>query len=93
MTLSKPAAKKPVKCYFSESEKSRINEIAAAENKSISSYIRETVLYSRPKKGKTVYSDAVEAACRSYSGIPRIHMEAIVSAVIVSIHDSTQPTD
>ena len=93
MTLSKPAAKKPVKCYFSESEKSKIDAIAAAENKSTSSYIRETVLYSRPKKGKTVFSDAVEAACRSYSGIPRIHMEAIVSAVIVSIHDSTQPTD
>tara|TARA_R100000315_G_scaffold17738_1_gene6234 strand:+ start:1581 stop:1865 length:285 start_codon:yes stop_codon:yes gene_type:complete len=94
MTLSKPSApKKPVKCYFSESEKSKINEIATAENKSISSYIRETVLYSRPKKGKTVYSDAVEAACRSYSGISRTHMEAIVSAVIVSLHESTNPKD
>ena len=92
MTLSKPTAtKKPVKCYFSESEKSKIIEFAAAENKSISSYIRETVLYSRPKKGTTVYIDAVEAACRTYSGISRTNMEAIVSAVIISIHDSTQP--
>ena len=90
MTLSKPsAAKKPVKSYFSESEKNKINKIAIAKNKSISSYIRETVLHSWPKRGSSVYSDAVEAACRSYSGISRTHMEAIVSAVIVSLHQST----
>jgi len=90
MTLSKPSTvKKPVKCYFSEAEKIKINQLAADENKSISSYIREAVLSTRLKKGSSVYSSAVEAACRTYSGISRTSMEAIVSAVIVSLHDST----
>jgi len=87
---SKTDTKKPIKCYFSAEERSKIETFAAAENKAISCWIRDTVLHQKIKKGRTVFTSAVEAASRKYSGIPRIHMEAIVSSVIVSIHDSTQ---
>ena len=33
------------------------------------------------------YRDAVEAAARVVSGIPRVHLEALVAAVITSLHD------
>ena len=32
------------------------------------------------------YRDAVEAAARVVSGVPRVHLEAIVAAVITSLH-------
>ena len=35
--------------------------------------------------GPNVYADALEAAARSYSGIPRVAMAGIVSAVIRSL--------
>lgn len=37
--------------------------------------------------GPNVYADALEAAARSYSGIPRTAMAGIVSAVIKSLAD------
>jgi hypothetical protein len=36
-------------------------------------------------QGPQVYADALEAAARSYSGIPRVAMAGIVSAVIRSL--------
>jgi len=91
MSLSnKSDTKKPIKCYFSELERSKIEKFAAAENKPISCWIRETVLHKEIKKSRAVFSNAVEAASRRYSGIPRTQMEAIVSSVIISIYDSTQ---
>ena len=41
----------------------------------------------RLPQGPRVYSKAVEAACQSYSGLPRAQMESIVSAVIISLND------
>jgi hypothetical protein len=32
------------------------------------------------------YRSAVEAAARTVSGVPRVHLEAIVAAVITSLH-------
>jgi hypothetical protein len=43
---------------------------------------------SRLPRGRHVYAQAVEAACRSYSGLPRSQMEAIVSAVIISLENA-----
>ena len=38
-------------------------------------------------QGPQVYANAVEAAARAYPGLPRAQMEAIVSAVIVSLNN------
>lgn len=37
-------------------------------------------------QGPSVYADAVEAAARATSGIPRVHVEAMTAAVIQSLH-------
>jgi hypothetical protein len=42
------------------------------------------------KRGSGVYAAAVQAACQSYSGVPRPQMEALVSAVIRSLDASTR---
>lgn len=43
-------------------------------------------------RGPSIYADAVEAAARATSGIPRVHLEAIVAATINSLHSHGQKT-
>ena len=80
----------PVKIYLSPSERLILDEQAKQLGLPRGEMIRQRAL-SAPQQaaglpqGPQVYADALEAAARSYSGIPRTAMAGIVSAVIRSL--------
>ena len=83
-------ARTPVKIYLSPSERLVLDEQAKQLGLPRGEMIRQRAL-SAPQQaaglpqGPQVYADALEAAARSYSGIPRTAMAGIVSAVIRSL--------
>ena len=92
-TLSKPSEHLvALKTFVTHAERQQLTEEASEQNMSRSELIRERALQSafRMKRGSGVYAAAVEAACQSYSGVPRPQMEALVSAVIRSLDASTR---
>ena len=80
----------PVKIYLSPEERQILDQQAKALGIHRGEMLRERAL-SAPQQaaglpqGRQVYADALEAAARSYSGIPRTAMAGIVSAVIRSL--------
>ena len=78
--------------YVSNKERLALSSEAQANKVTRSSLIRKRLYGSEfeMKKGRTVYASAVEAACQTYSGILRAHMESIVAAVIRSLDASSQ---
>lgn len=44
-------------------------------------------------QGTHVYAAAVEAAARASGGLPRVQLEAVVAAVILSLHTHAQQPD
>ena len=80
----------PVKIYLLPSERQALDEQAKQLGLPRGEMIRQRAL-SAPQQaaglpqGPQVYADALEAAARSYSGIPRTAMAGIVSAVIKSL--------
>jgi len=80
----------PVKIYLSAEERQTLDQQAKELGVPRGEMIRERAL-SAPQqaaglpRGPQVYADALEAAARSYSGIPRVAMAGIVSAVIKSL--------
>lgn len=80
----------PVKIYLSAEERQILDQQAKELGVYRGEMIRERAL-SAPQqaaglpRGPQVYADALEAAARSYSGIPRVAMAGIVSAVIKSL--------
>lgn len=80
----------PVKIYLLPSERQTLDEQAKQLGLPRGEMIRQRAL-SAPQQaaglpqGPQVYADALEAAARSYSGIPRTAMAGIVSAVIKSL--------
>jgi len=80
----------PVKIYLLPSERLILDEQAKQLGLPRGEMIRQRAL-SAPQQaaglpqGPQVYADALEAAARSYSGIPRTAMAGIVSAVIRSL--------
>jgi hypothetical protein len=72
---------------LSDAELKIIDDHAANHNVTRSELIRDCALQgpSGIPQGSQVYADALEAAARSYSGIPRTAMAGIVSAVITSL--------
>ena len=81
-----------LKTFVTLAERQQLTEEASEQNISRSELIRERALKSafRMKHGSGVYAAAVQAACQSYSGVPRPQMEALVSAVIRSLDASTR---
>ena len=82
--------RKQFKVYFTEQEREILDEQAKELGLTRGEIIRRRAL-SAPAheaglpQGSHVYADALEAAARSYSGIPRTAMAGIVSAVIKSL--------
>ena len=80
----------PVEIYLTTEERLILDEQAKELGIHRGKMIRERAL-SAPQQaaglpqGSQVYADALEAAARSYSGIPRVAMAGIVSAVIKSL--------
>ena len=80
----------PVKIYLSAEERQILDQQAKELGIHRGEMLRERAL-SAPQQtaglpqGPQVYADALEAAARSYSGIPRVAMAGIVSAVIKSL--------
>ena len=80
----------PVKIFLSHQERQILDEQAKQLGMRRGEMIRQRAL-SAPQataglpQGPQVYADALEAAARSYSGIPRTAMAGIVSAVIRSL--------
>ena len=92
-TLSKPIEKLvELKTYVSHAEKQQLTEEASKKNISRSELIRARACNPlfRMKHGAGVYAAAVQAACHTFSGVPRPQMEALVSAVIRSLNASTR---
>ena len=92
-TLSKPSEHLvALKTFVTHAERQQLTEEASEQNISRSELIRERALKSTfcMKRGSGVYAAAVQAACQSYSGVPRPQMEALVSAVIRSLDASTR---
>ena len=81
-----------LKTFVTHAERQQLTEEASEQNMSRSELIRGRALQSafRMKQGSGVYAAAVEAACKTYSGVPRPQMEALVSAVIRSLDASTR---
>ena len=80
----------PVKIYLSAEERLILDEQAKELGIPRGEMIRKRALSSLQQaaglpQGRQVYADALEAAARSYSGIPRVAMAGIVSAVIKSL--------
>jgi len=80
----------PVKIYLSPEERLILDEQAKELGIPRGEMIRQRALSSLQQaaglpRGSQVYADALEAAARSYSGIPRVAMAGIVSAVIKSL--------
>jgi hypothetical protein len=84
------AARKRFNVYLTDEEREILDEQARQLGLPRGEMIRLRAL-SAPQQlaglpqGSRVYSDALEAAARSYSGIPRTAMAGIVSAVIRSL--------
>ena len=84
------ATRKPFKVYLTEHERQALDVQAKQLGLQRGEMIRQRAL-SAPQQaaglpqGPQVYADALEAAARSYSGIPRTAMAGIVSAVIRSL--------
>ena len=84
------ATRKPFKVYLTEHERQILDVQARQLGLQRGEMIRQRAL-SGPQQaaglpqGPQVYADALEAAARSYSGIPRTAMAGIVSAVIRSL--------
>ena len=80
-------ARKKYSVSLSEAELKIIDDHAANCNVTRSELIRDCALQGPGgiPQGSQVYADALEAAARSYSGIPRTAMAGIVSAVITSL--------
>ncbi|NBQ50068.1 MAG: hypothetical protein EBY40_05555 [Marivivens sp.] len=82
--------RKPFKVYLTEQEREILDGQAKQLGMPRGEMIRQRAL-SAPQQaaglpqGPQVYADALEAAARSYSGIPRTAMAGIVSAVIRSL--------
>jgi len=82
--------RKPFKVYLTEHERQILDVQAKQLGLQRGEMIRQRAL-SAPQQaaglpqGPQVYADALEAAARSYSGIPRTAMAGIVSAVIRSL--------
>jgi hypothetical protein len=79
-----------VKIYLSAEERKTLDQQAKELAMPRSEMIRQRALCERQQaaslpQGSQVYADALEAAARSYSGIPRTAMAGIVSAVIRSL--------
>lgn len=79
-----------VKLSLSAEERQRLDQQAEQLGMRRSDMIRQRALYAPQQagnlpQGPRVYADALEAAARSYSGIPRTAMAGIVSAVIRSL--------
>jgi hypothetical protein len=80
----------PVRVFLSPEERQILDEQAKQLGMHRGEMIRQRAL-SAPQQaaglpqGPHVYADALEAAARSYSGIPRTAMAGIVSAVIRSL--------
>jgi len=80
----------PVKIFLSPQERQILDQQAKQLGMHRGEMIRQRAL-SAPQaaaglpQGPQVYADALEAAARSYSGIPRTAMAGIVSAVIRSL--------
>lgn len=85
-----PELRTAVKIYLLQEEKQLLDQQAAQLGITRGEMLRKRAL-SAPQQaaglpqGPQVYSDALEAAARSYSGIPRTAMAGIVSAVIRSL--------
>lgn len=80
----------PVKVYLLPSERRALDEQAKQLGLPRGEMIRQRALREKLElaslpQGSQVYADALEAAARSYSGIPRTAMAGIVSAVIKSL--------
>ena len=84
------AARKRFNVYLTDEEREILDEQARQLGLPRGEMIRLRAL-SAPQQlrglpqGSHVYADALEAAARSYSGIPRTAMAGIVSAVIRSL--------
>lgn len=82
--------RKPFKVYLTDQERQILDVQAKQLGLQRGEMIRQRAL-SAPQQaaglpqGPQVYADALEAAARSYSGIPRTAMAGIVSAVIRSL--------
>jgi hypothetical protein len=85
-----PESRTPVKVFLSAQERQILDQQAKQLGIHRGEMIRQRAL-SAPQQaaglpqGPHVYADALEAAARSYSGIPRTAMAGIVSAVIRSL--------
>lgn len=80
--------RKRLEIALSDQQWKIVNDTAAIENKPKAVVLKELAFSSKAgnlPSGPTVYADALEAAARSYSGIPRVAMAGIVSAVIRSL--------
>ncbi len=80
----------PVKIFLSSEERQILDEQAKQLGMHRGEMIRQRALFAPQQaaglpQGRQVYADALEAAARSYSGIPRTAMAGIVSAVIRSL--------
>ena len=80
----------PVKIYLSPEERQTLDQQAKELGMHRGEMLRQRALSVSHQagtlpQGPRVYADALEAAARSYSGIPRTAMAGIVSAVIKSL--------
>jgi hypothetical protein len=84
-----------VKLNLDPHQLARLNNEAAALGVPRAALIRNRALGAAPEGsasgGKVAvtpaaYRSAVEAAARTVSGVPRVHLEAIVAAIITSLH-------
>ena len=85
-----PENRTPVKIYLLPQEKEALDKQAKELGIHRGEMIRQRALFAPQQaaglpQGPQVYADALEAAARSYSGIPRVAMAGIVSAVIKSL--------
>ena len=73
---------------LSEDQWKILTAAAEAQSKPKAVIMKQLAFDDKPHSlpsGPNVYADALEAAARSYSGIPRVAMAGIVSAVIKSL--------
>lgn len=80
----------PVRVFLSKEERKTLDQHAQNLGMSRGEMMRRRALCldTTPAKlpqGPDVYADALEAAARAYSGLPRVAMAGIVSAVILSL--------
>lgn len=83
-----------IKLTVSDGELRRLTDEAAALGIHRSALIRSRALGAPSGASKAAsapmtpeaYRKAVEAAARTVSGVPRVHLEALVAAVLTSLH-------